>query len=69
MHRALRCEVIDSSSKLGLPADFPVLGWVTTRPHELAIAPTVLSHFCNQKDPQPRLEQLKLSKTNPSTWP
>jgi hypothetical protein len=42
---------------------------VTTRPHELAIAPKVLRHICNPKDPQARLEQLKLSKTDPSTWP
>jgi hypothetical protein len=68
-HRALRCEVIDSSSELRLPANFPVLRWVAIGPHKLAIALVVLQHFCNQKDPQARLEQLKLSKTDPSTWP
>jgi hypothetical protein len=50
------------------PADFPVLWWVTTGPHELATTPAELRHFCNQKYPQVRLEQLKLSKTDPSTW-
>jgi hypothetical protein len=68
-HRALRCEVLDSSSKLEPPTDFSVLWWVATGPHELATATTILSHFCNQKDLQARLEQLKLSKTDPSTWP
>jgi hypothetical protein len=66
-YRALRYEVLDSYSELGLPADFPVLGWIVTGPHELATAPVVLSHFYNQKDPQACLEQLKLSKTDPST--
>jgi hypothetical protein len=66
-HRALRCKVLDSSSELELPADFLVLGWVTTWLHELAKAPTVLRHFYNQNDPQAKLEQLKLSKTDPST--
>jgi hypothetical protein len=68
-HQALRCEVLDSSSELGPPADFLVLRWVIARPHELATATVVLGHFCNQKDPQARLEQLKLNKTDPSTWP
>jgi hypothetical protein len=67
MHRALRCEVLNSSSELGSPADFPVLGWVATGPHERATAPAVLRHFCNKKDPQTRLEQLKLNKTDPLT--
>jgi hypothetical protein len=67
-HRALRCEVLNSSSELRPPANFPVLRWVATRPHELVTAPAVLSHFCNQNGPQARLEQLKLSKTDPSTW-
>jgi hypothetical protein len=68
-HRALRCEVLDSSSELRSPADVPVLGLVATRPHKLATAPAVLRHFYNQKDSQARLEQLKLSKTDSSTWP
>jgi hypothetical protein len=49
LHRALRCEVLDSSSELRLPADFPVLRWVAIGPHKLAAPPTVLRHFCNQK--------------------
>jgi hypothetical protein len=69
LHRALRCEVLDSSLELGLPADFPVLRCVTTGPHKLVTAPAVLGHLCNQKDPQVRLEQLELSKTNTSTRP
>jgi hypothetical protein len=68
LHRALRCKVLDSSSELGPLADFPVLRWITTGPHELATAPVVLKQFCNQKDPQARLEQLKLSKTDLPTW-
>jgi hypothetical protein len=68
MHQALRCGVLDSSSELGSLANFTVLRWVTTGPHELATAPAVLRHLCNQKDPQARLEQLNLSKIDPSTW-
>jgi hypothetical protein len=68
-HRALRCEVLDSSLELRLPADFPILRWVAIGSHKLATTPAVLRHFCNQKDPQVRLEQLKLSKTDPSMWP
>jgi hypothetical protein len=64
-HRALKCEVHDNSSELGPPADFPVLGWVATGPHELATTPAVLKHICNPKDRQARLEQLNLSKTDP----
>jgi hypothetical protein len=68
-HRALRCEVLDSSSELMPPADFPILRWVAIGPHELATAPSVLRHFCNKTDPQVRFEQLKLTKIDPSTWP
>jgi hypothetical protein len=50
------------------PADFPVLRWVIAGPHKLATALAVLRHFCNQKDPQVRLEQLKLSKIDPPMW-
>jgi hypothetical protein len=50
-HQALRCGVIDRSLELGLSADLPVLRWVATGPHELITSPTVLRHFCNQKDP------------------
>jgi hypothetical protein len=46
-HQALRCEVLDSSSELKLPAAFPVLRWVAIGPHKLATAPAVLRHFCN----------------------
>jgi hypothetical protein len=67
-HRALRCEVLDGSSELGPPADFPILRWVATGPQKLATSPAVLRHFCNKKDPQARLEQLKLSKTDLSMW-
>jgi hypothetical protein len=69
LHRALRCEVLNSSSELRPPTNFSVLRWVTAGPHKLATAPVVLRHFCNQKDSQARLEQLKLSKTDTSTWP
>jgi hypothetical protein len=66
-HRAIRCRVLDSSSELGSPSDFLVFRWIATGPHELATAPAVLRHFCNQKDSQPRLEQIKFSKTDLST--
>jgi hypothetical protein len=69
LHRDLRCEVLDGFSELRHPADFPILRWVAIGPHKLDTAPTVLRHFYNQKDPQARLEQLKLSKTDPSMWP
>jgi hypothetical protein len=69
LHRALRCEVLDSSSELRLPVDFLILRWVTIGPHKLATVHAVPQHFYNQKDPQVRLEQIKLSKTDPSTWP
>jgi hypothetical protein len=45
-HRALRCEVLDSSLELGLSVDFPVLRRVATGPHKLATATAVLSHLC-----------------------
>jgi hypothetical protein len=48
-HRALRCEVLDNSSELRLPADFPIIQWVTIGPHKLVAAPTVFWHFYNQK--------------------
>jgi hypothetical protein len=67
-HRDLRCEVLHSSSELRLPADFSILWWVAIGPHKLATTPTILRHSCNQKDPQERLEQLKLSNTDPLTW-
>jgi hypothetical protein len=41
-HRALRCEVLDSSLELRLPIDFSVLRWVVIGPHKLATAPAVL---------------------------
>jgi hypothetical protein len=64
-HRALRCGVHDRFSELELPTDFLVLWWAATGPHEYAKTPAVLKHFYNKKDPQARLEQLKLSKTDP----
>jgi hypothetical protein len=67
-HRALRCGVLDRSSELGIPADFLVLWWIATEPHGLATSFVVLRHFY-KKNPQVRLEQLKLSKTDPLTWP
>jgi hypothetical protein len=68
LHRSLRCEVLDSSSELRLPDNFSVLQWVVIGPHKLATVPAVLRHFCIKKDPQVRIEQLKLSKTDSSTW-
>jgi hypothetical protein len=68
-HHALWCGVHSSSSKQGLPANFPVLRWVTAGPYKLATTSKIFRHLCTQKDPQARLEQLKLSKADPSTWP
>jgi hypothetical protein len=44
-YRALRCEVIISSSRLRLPADFPVLGRVVAGPHKFVIATAILRHL------------------------
>jgi hypothetical protein len=48
-HRALRCEVLDSSSELWPPANFLVLQWVAMGPHELATSTAVLKHFYSKK--------------------
>jgi hypothetical protein len=60
LHRALRCEVLDSSSELEPSTNFPALRWVTTGSHELTTASAVLRYFCNKKDPQASLEQLSV---------
>jgi hypothetical protein len=52
----------------GLPSLFPLLG-LATGPHPLAIAITKPWHLYTQLKTQARPEQLKLSKTDPSTWP
>jgi hypothetical protein len=47
----------------------PVLGR-SAWPHELVVAITVLRHLLyTQLNSQAKLEQLKLSKSYPSTWP
>jgi hypothetical protein len=38
-------------------------------PHKLATIVAILRHLCTQLNSQARLEQLNLSKTDPSTWP
>jgi hypothetical protein len=65
---ALQKTSLNCSSELGPPANFSVLQWVATGPHKLAIAHVVLWHICNPKGPQARLEQLNLTKTDPSMW-
>jgi hypothetical protein len=64
----LLCEVLSCCSRGGLPSLFPVLG-LTIGPHTLATAVTILGYLCTQLNSQARPEQLKLSKTGPSTWP
>jgi hypothetical protein len=49
-----------------LPSLFPVLG-LTTGPHPLVVAVTVLRYLCTHLNLQARLEQLKLTKTDPLT--
>jgi hypothetical protein len=51
------------------PRLFASLRWVATGPHKLTTTPVVLGHICKPEDPQTRLEQLNLSKTDPSMWP
>jgi hypothetical protein len=51
------------------PSDIPIRGF-TVGPHELATTPAKLSHFLyTQIILQAKVEQLKLSKTDLSTWP
>jgi hypothetical protein len=68
LHRALRCEVHGGSSKLRAPVDFPVFRRVIVGPHKFTAAATILKHLYTQLMLQAKLEQLKLSKTNPSMW-
>jgi hypothetical protein len=66
---ALRCEVLGCCSLGGLPNLFPLLG-LATGPHPLATAVTKPCQLCTHiKKTQAKPEQLKLSKTDPSTWP
>jgi hypothetical protein len=51
----------------GLPSLFPFLVLVTGS-HPFATAVAILRHLCIQLNPQEKIEQLKLSKTDPSTW-
>jgi hypothetical protein len=64
---ALGCEVLSYCSRGGLPSLLPILG-LTTGPHPLATAVTILCHLCTQLKSPNKLEQLKLSKTDLSTW-
>jgi hypothetical protein len=64
---ALRCEVLSCCSRGRLPCLLPVLR-LTTGPHPLATSVTILGHLCTQFNPQAKPEQVKLSKTDPSTW-
>jgi hypothetical protein len=64
----LQCDVLDCCSRDGLPCLLPVLR-LATGSHPLATVVTILRHLCTQFNPQAKPEQLKLSKTDPSTWP
>jgi hypothetical protein len=68
-HHALRGGILARISELKLPADFPNLKWVTTGPHKLSTSTAILRHIGEPNDPQAMLEQLKLSKTDPTRWP
>jgi hypothetical protein len=46
---------------------FPVHGLIT-RPHSFAITVAMLRHLCTHLNAKAKLEQLMLSKTDPSTW-
>jgi hypothetical protein len=59
-HRALRCEVLDNSSELRLPADFLILRWVAIGPHKLAAA---LGNEVTQDDGRASLSSV--AKTSP----
>jgi hypothetical protein len=61
-------EVLGYCSWGGLPSLLPNL-WLTIGPHLIATAVTILWHLCNKLNSQAKPEQLKLSKTDPSTWP
>jgi hypothetical protein len=64
---ALRCEVLGCSSRDGLPSLFPDLG-LATGPHPLATTVIKPWQLCTHTTTQAKPEQLKLSKTDPSTW-
>jgi hypothetical protein len=66
-HRALGCQDLGGSSKLQLPIDLPIFRR-DAGPHKFAAAPAILGHLCTQLILQVKIEQLKLSKTDPSTW-
>jgi hypothetical protein len=53
-------------SRGGLPSLFSVLG-LATDPYPFATTVAILRHVYTQLNPQAKLEQLKLSKTDPST--
>jgi hypothetical protein len=65
---ALRCEFLSCCSWGGLLSLLPFLR-LTTGPHLFATTVAILRHVCTQLNPQAKPEQLKLSKTDPSTWP
>jgi hypothetical protein len=66
---ALRCKVLGCCSRGGLPSLLPNLG-LTIGPHPTATIITKPWHLCTQlKNTQAKPEQLKLSKSDPSTWP
>jgi hypothetical protein len=50
-----------------LPSLFPVLG-LATGLDPLATTVKILRHVCTYLNSQAKVEQLKLNKTDPSTW-
>jgi hypothetical protein len=60
-------EVLGCCSWGGLPSLLPNLG-LTIGSHPIATAVTILWHLCNKLNSQAKPKQLKLSKTDPSTW-
>jgi hypothetical protein len=64
---ALWCEVLGYCSRGGLLCLLPVIG-LAIGPHPIATAVTIFKHVYTQKlNSQVKSEQLKLSKTDPST--
>jgi hypothetical protein len=64
---ALRCEVLNCCSRGSLPSLLLNLR-LANGPDPIVVAVTKLWHLCTQI-PQVKSEQLKLIKTDPSTWP
>jgi hypothetical protein len=62
----------DTTGRIDLMMQSPQLlltGRAPTGPHLFTTAVTILRHVCTHLNLQEKPEQLKFSKTDPSTWP